>query len=551
MFFVALLAAAALSAQISPGPLSEAHGTLEGNRNCLSCHASGKGVDAQLCLSCHRALQSRIAAGRGLHAGPEFQACERCHPEHGGKEFALVDWPGGREAFDHARTGWKLEGRHARLVCADCHKPEKVPPAVRELEPGLDARRTFLGLSTGCTDCHADPHRGSLAPAACTECHSQESWKSPRGFDHARTRYPLTGKHATAPCLDCHKQRDAAAKTLVFDQFRAVGSPACAECHKDAHAGRLGASCASCHSTTSFRGAAVPASAIDHDRTAYPLRGKHRALDCAKCHTPGRELRIPGFERCETCHRDPHQGQLRTAGVGGACATCHAVEGFSPARFGFEQHAKSRYPLVGAHRAVPCIRCHAAVEARRLPAPFGGGDAARIIQYRFASTACADCHKDPHAGTLDRFAAGKGCVACHNEEDWRRASFDHTRARFQLTGAHARPACDRCHERKQGAPRRFDGLPLDCAGCHKDVHAGQFAVAGVTACERCHGIERFTPAPGFDHARTRFALTGKHAGVPCALCHPAGTVNGSAAVLYIGRPLDCAGCHKPKAKAEP
>lgn len=546
---IALLAPAALSAQISPGALSRAHAALEGNHYCLSCHSSGKGVDPQLCLACHRALGARIAEGKGLHAGPDYRTCERCHPDHGGREFALVEWTGRREAFDHTRTGWALEGRHAKIACAECHKPERVAPAVRELEPGIDPSRTFLGLSAACTACHADPHRGSLAPASCTDCHSQESWKSPRGFDHAKTRYPLTGKHAKAPCLDCHRQRDAAAKTLVFDQFRAAGSPACVECHRDPHAGKLGSACASCHGTTSFRG--TPAGTLDHDRTAYPLHGKHRAVECAKCHAPGRELRIPGYERCETCHRDPHLGQLRTAAVGGACATCHDIERFSPARFGFEEHAKSRYPLAGAHRAVPCMRCHAQVETRRLPAPYGAPGPARVIQYRFTASACADCHRDLHAGTLDRFAAGSGCKACHDENDWRRATFDHARTRFPLTGAHARPACDRCHVRKPEPPLRFDGLPLDCAGCHPDVHAGQFAVAKVTACERCHGIESFKPTPGFDHAKTRFPLTGRHAGVPCALCHPAEKANETPVARYTGRPLDCAGCHKPKAGGRP
>src|SRR5678815_3699876 len=108
-------------------------------------------------------------------------------------------------------------------------------------------------------------------------------------------------------------------------------------------------------------------------------------------------------------------------------------DSFSPARFGLEEHAKSRYPLAGAHRAVPCMRCHAQVETRRLPAPYGVTGPARVVQYRYASNACADCHRDPHAGTLDRYAAGSGCKACHDENDWRRVTFDHARTRFALT----------------------------------------------------------------------------------------------------------------------
>ncbi|HSM14578.1 MAG TPA: cytochrome c3 family protein, partial [Thermoanaerobaculia bacterium] len=321
------------SAQISPGPLSEPHAQLEGSRNCLSCHHAEKGVDPALCLDCHEALGQRVSAGLGLHARPELASCERCHSEHNGREFELVFWEGGRERFDHARTGWALQGRHVGLDCAKCHRPDRVDPALLRLEPALDPGRTYLGLSTACTACHEDPHRGSMKAASCTECHSQESWKSPRGFDHAATRYPLTGRHATVACADCHRPEAPGAPALFFGQYAGAALPACADCHRDPHAGRLGRDCASCHSTASFRTGLDRG--FDHERTRYPLRGKHRAVACAECHTAGRGLRIAGAERCETCHRDPHAGQLRTvASRTAACADCHTVDGFRPGRFG-------------------------------------------------------------------------------------------------------------------------------------------------------------------------------------------------------------------------
>ena len=33
---------------------------------------------------------------------------------------------------------------------------------------GVDLTRTYLGLGTACTDCHADEHRGQFADRACT-----------------------------------------------------------------------------------------------------------------------------------------------------------------------------------------------------------------------------------------------------------------------------------------------------------------------------------------------------------------------------------------------
>ncbi|HLF56966.1 MAG TPA: hypothetical protein VI942_09000, partial [Thermoanaerobaculia bacterium] len=102
--------------------------------------------------------------------------------------------------------------------------------------------------------------------------------------------------------------------------------------------------------------------------------------------------------------------------------------------------------------------------------------------------------------------------------------------------------CDRCHPAANDGMRRFAGRPLDCAGCHRDAHAGQLALAGATDCARCHDVERIRPAPGFDHARSRFPLDGRHVGVACASCHPA-EPGEPPVVRYRPRPLDCAGCH--------
>jgi len=547
----AFAATAPAAAQISPGPLSAAHAQLEGNRSCLQCHEAGRGVAPRLCLDCHRALGDQIAAGRGPHAEAAFQRCERCHSEHNGREFELVRFEGGERAFDHQRAGWRLAGRHARLACRDCHRADRVSPALSAREPDKDLARTFLGLGRDCVSCHRDPHGGSLQPT-CGECHGEESFKGAPGFDHAKTRLPLDASHARVACLDCHRQRDASAATLVFTQFAGRPLPACAECHDDPHRGRLGADCASCHPAGSrFRAAAVAAD-FDHERTAYPLRGRHRDVACAACHTAGRELRVPGFARCETCHRDVHAGQLARVPGKSACADCHGVDAWAPARFGFEDHARSRFSLEGAHRAVPCVTCHGEAGPAELPAAFRHAAGTRTRRFRFDGVACPECHRDPHGGTLDRYAgAGDAatagsCVACHGESDWRAPRFDHARTRYPLAGRHAAVACAGCHPRAEGAALRFDGRPLDCAGCHRDAHAGQLAVAGRTACDRCHGLDSFRPAPGFDHARdSRYPLDGRHAAVPCAGCHGAETIAGASVVRYRPRPLDCDGCHGP------
>ena len=622
-----VVSAAPGSAQISPGPLAAVHAELEGSRHCLDCHRSGKGVDAKLCLACHRALSDRIAAGKGLHARAEYQTCQKCHPDHNGRDFALVFWPAaapaaapasapapgqdGRASFDHRLAGFTLEGAHAKLDCAKCHRPERVPAALRAKEAGVAVARTFLGLGTGCVDCHRDPHGGQPTPARCTDCHSQVAWKPAAGFDHGRTRYPLSGAHRDVACLKCHQQAGSARgeagteagteaggeKVLLLSQFRDTPQPACARCHQDAHRGKLGAACANCHDTGSWKTA--NRAKLDHDKTAYPLRGRHGQVACERCHVAGKGVggqswRMADFSRCESCHRDAHAGQLVTSLGGKGCVGCHGVEGFVPALYGPDEHARSTFALRGGHLAVPCVVCHREVPASTLPKAFvraASGLGKAVRQFRFAGTACRDCHQDPHQGQLDRYAtvaagptsgpaAGAvGCAGCHNEESWRDVRFDHERSRYPLRGKHVQVACTGCHPRvapavavavplpvaaaKPGAPKpgapppaviartltvslQLTGRPTDCAGCHKDVHGGQLAIAGTTACERCHTVDGFKPASGFDHQRdATWKLDGAHIRVACAACHLATTTaDGAALVRYKPVEKTCEGCHR-------
>ena len=184
----ALLAAAPAAAQlgelVSPGPLSSAHAKLEGLRSCEKCHERGNRVSAARCLACHADVASRIAAKKGVHRDVADE-CAACHAEHAGRDAELR--PFETKGFDHAReAGFPLDGKHAPLAgrCASCHRT-----------------RSFLKLSASCVTCHADPHKGALG-AACATCHSTAVAfrETRRSFDHAKTRYPLTGAHARVAC---------------------------------------------------------------------------------------------------------------------------------------------------------------------------------------------------------------------------------------------------------------------------------------------------------------------------------------------------------------
>lgn len=542
-------------AQISPGKLSRGHAALEGSTQCLRCHDAKRGLAADKCFACHRPLQERAAAGKGLHARGEYRDCKTCHVEHQGVEFELVWWgKAGREAFDHRQVGYALVGKHASLACQACHQPRFVQGKDALAAAGSNPARTYLGLGAACIACHVDEHRGQFTGRDCLSCHGQAAWKPAPGFDHSRSAYPLTGRHSGVACEKCHSATlpDPTSPGKSYRRYKPLASRDCTSCHQDVHRGRFGASCTDCHSTASWQ-TVVARKAFDHDRTVYPLRGRHTSVACEKCHAQGRPLKMK-HERCEDCHADAHLGQLARRADRGRCETCHDVSGFAPARFAADDHQKTAYPLAGAHLAVACDACHHAATAealRRLPGlQVTGGAGRRTAQFRFASTRCTDCHRDPHRGEVDKQVRKAGCEACHRVESWRRFSFDHAQTRFVLAGGHARPACAACHKKVEvGTPRervQLAGLPLNCEACHADPHRGQFTREGAAlACDRCHTTDT-VQASRFDHKRdSAYALDGAHARIACAACHRKEKKEGVVFVRYKPLPTTCKGCHGP------
>jgi hypothetical protein len=149
-------------AQISPGPLSKAHSSLDGPLNCTKCHAGGGASMSTRCLSCHKEIAALVQQRRGFHARNARVECSSCHPDHAGRDFALVKWAeGSQERFDHAKAGWALEDEHARLTCEQCHTAKLRVSPIAALAPRR-ASLAWTGLETTCASCHDDVHTGSL-----------------------------------------------------------------------------------------------------------------------------------------------------------------------------------------------------------------------------------------------------------------------------------------------------------------------------------------------------------------------------------------------------
>lgn len=566
---LALAAGVARADVFSPGPLSQAHANLEGLVNCTQCHVAGSRLSNDTCLSCHAELKDRLAKKTGFHGRltPEQLSCQKCHHEHQGRDFHLVDWgKSGRQSFDHKKTGFALEGKHAKTGCIDCHNDRMISDAaIRALRAKEPQRTTFLGAATACAACHFDEHRGQLG-TACKDCHNEAGFKPAPRFSHAKTDFPLEGKHAKVPCLKCHPRTlDAEAhksaplppKSEVFSRFRPVTHASCVDCHRDPHEGRLGDNCMGCHTPkdwTEVRGAS--GQRAFHEKTRYPLRGAHSDVPCKSCHGPfkGIKARFKGlaFERCTSCHVDAHLGQLGSPPA--SCDQCHTIQSFQLARYDPASH--KGYPLLGAHLVVACSSCHRtepglsqrAAPLRAFLERRGRRDQISLTQFHPpGNTArCDTCHADLHRGQFAARVKQAGCADCHAVDSFKRVQFDHAKdSVFPLTGAHAKVECASCHQADGAGVVRYKPLQTACNACHADVHEGQFAGPQGTDCTRCHATQdwkqtSFVHGPPF----TSFELQGKHVQVACAGCHKDVEVaSGVKTRRYKGLPTTCAGCH--------
>jgi Zn finger protein HypA/HybF involved in hydrogenase expression len=154
--------------------------------------------------------------------------CRICHREHLGGTNSII--PAFQKKFNHDLTSYKLEGKHARLECDECHK--KLHPPVATDAP-ITSGIYFIGLkSEKCTDCHRDLHNGQFA-VTCEKCHSANVWTGKElKFSHDKdSSCQLLGKHASVECVKCHKPNPPGA-VLGSALFKGL-SHDCISCHED------------------------------------------------------------------------------------------------------------------------------------------------------------------------------------------------------------------------------------------------------------------------------------------------------------------------------
>lgn len=503
------------------------------------------------CAACHENVHRKQSK--------MFGDCESCHTADA---WAMAP----QARFDHGATGFRLEGGHRDVKCAECHGGKTLNGPVKQT----------------CVECHRKDdqkvHKGAfdremtLKGKSCELCHDVKDWKRDTYSreEHLRaTEVALIDKHG-GKCEVCH----AAGATIsrLGQQVTIPRLPpepggrvrtgplerACDACHGDPHEGKfqreLQKGCVECHDYKQWHLAQLDAAG--HAKIGFPIRDAHAdpKIKCEDCHG-GRsaegglrklsltEVRVQG---CVVCHEDPHVRQL-----GQKCADCHGEQVFTPSTYTEARHQQTRLPLRDAHRAVPCEVCHVRnITVKDKP------QKAQRFKWPGREVACERCHEDPHAGQFK----SQGCGSCHGESHFVPSTFEvkagHRRIGFPLDGPHDAD-CARCHVSglSHGAAVTYKGTPQQCGGCHLDVHLGQFEQKRL-GCQTCHVLSDWKPSR-FDHAKCRFPLQGAHERVACAECHlayprkfPDG-VQRKVVTYYPIEARDCGDCHQnPHARAE-
>ena len=468
---------------IMPGKVIQGHADFESE--CKKCHVRfDKKAQTGLCLDCHKEVASDTRDKQGYHGRIPEQECRACHTDHKGRDKNIVVLD--QKTFDHHLTDFPLKGGHLgpKAECRNCHTTGK----------------KFREAPSECNACHQkdDKHKGSLGKE-CADCHTDKNWKDTK-FDHAKTRFPLTGKHRDVQCKECHAD----------PKFK--GAPTqCAGCHRKddqrkGHQGKYGNKCETCHTDRDWK-----AIKFDHGReTKYPLKGKHALAKCTACHT-GNDLYKDKIAstRCVACHRKDDDRKGHKGKFGEKCESCHVEKSWMETSFDHDRQTK--YPLRGKHALAKCESCHTG-----------------SLQTQKLATACFACHEkdDKH-----KDQEGRKCESCHNEQKWKDAVFDHGLARFPLLGKHAKVECKKCH-----LSATFKDAQSDCYACHKkeDKHKKRFG----TECGQCHNANNWK-AWSFDHdRRTHFPLDGAHKGIDCHACHIKPTTG------KMSLSGNCASCHR-------
>lgn len=393
-----------------------------------------------------------------------------------------------------------------------------------------------------------------FSPGELTEAHAHLE-----GTDNCTQCHDVGQKINGERCLACHvelKNRLDAGKG--YHTASSVRSKECIACHFE-HKGRN-------FKMVKWEGGKE---SFNHDLTGYKLSGKHKTDKCEKCHKPEqivtplvrkqagvsvslRTTHLGLTQECGTCHFDEHRKQLDAK-----CDQCHDFENWKESTKKKFDHEKTKYPLVGLHQKVECIKCHIAKEDPQKK-PDGTIDKDFVNYKKMEFDNCTPCHNDPHQNKF-----GQNCAKCHDPFGWTHVvmtDFDHSKSKYPLVGEHRHIVCEKCHQPDLKKPAVYKNMKfVNCTDCHADVHAGQFAKrVDKGRCEACHNESGFVPSlftVERHNLESEYVLAGAHVKIPCNRCHVKLTPDNfkartgfhapgdSTAMLFNYKDKKCSYCH--------
>jgi predicted CXXCH cytochrome family protein len=400
--------------------------------------------------------------------------------------------------------------------CLACHK---------EIQTRITAKKGYHSSS-------------EVRGKTCASCHNEHHGRNfklikfdKNKFNHALSGFILKGKHAKTECKECHKPAFISDPTLKKHPNTFLGlQQTCLSCHDDYHQGKMSKNCAECHNFDSWKNA----KAFDHNKTKFPLLGKHKALKCEQCHKtelingkPAQKFTGLVFNNCTGCHKDAHDNRF-----GQNCKQCHTEESFHTIK-GMNKfdHDKTDFKLVGKHKLVSCKSCHKTT----LTAPL-------------KHDRCTDCHTDYHKGQFAVNGKSPDCNQCHSMFGYTPSEFTiekHNQTKFKLEGGHLATSCTQCHKKDIKKDWSFRKVGEKCVDCHTNVHKGFISEKYIPKddCTVCHTVNNWKTV-SFDHSKTNFKLDGEHAKQTCAACHYPKDEKLGKVQKFKGMSTDCEACHK-------
>ena len=273
---------------------------------------------------------------------------------------------------------------------------------------------------------------------------------------------------------------------------------------KSPHGDKLKTECKVCHIIDSW--SKIKPNGFNHNKTNFPLKGQHSAVNCKKCHaTLVFEDKTP--KECVSCHTDIHEGT-----VGKDCKSCHTPNAWIVNNIR-QIHERAGFPFLGEHGAADCIRCHTS---------------ASLLRFNNIRTDCYSCHQYEYQKTISPNHATSGlgidCQRCHNMagQSWRSVGngFDHSV--LPLVGGH-KVQCDFCHINNNYTVK----LSTVCSSCHDPGPANTSTPAHTTrfkafACSDCHNTTTWASVKFPIHDGLYGGIySGRHNGrwTACTDCH--------------------------------